>query len=503
MELLSRDELQGVIAHEFSHILNGDMKLNMRLACLTYGILFIAETGMVLLRLPFRMALYASEGSSDRKGGIPFQFIIVLLAVGGALALIGSVGGFFSSLIKSAISRQREYLADSSSVQFTRNPDGISGALQKIGGLAFGSRIRASHAGQASHFYFANGVGASWFGNLSTHPPLMERILRVDPSFDGTFPKVRYPKRELSEREKLRRQLTQDRKVQNKKAIVKLAAVSGLMEALGHPEKKHLRYAGELTNQIPEPLYRAAHEPFGARALLYALLLDSAAEVRDVQLKHLREYADPMVFAETQKLIPVIDGLDPQWRLPVVDIAIPALRELIPAQYHVFRENIDRLIAADQAVSLREYTLKKVLTRHLDPAFQNKYPVSPVEKHPTLLPVIHHVECILAALAYTEAETYEEARKAYNHGTAQLEIYQYDFTMPDYDQCNLQQVDVALDVLRGLTPLIKRNVIYACASTVTTNENISPEEGELLRAIADSLDCPIPPFARVSGETGR
>jgi Zn-dependent protease with chaperone function len=500
MELLSRDELQGVIAHEFSHILNGDMRLNMRLACLTYGILFIAETGLLLLRLPFRIAFYTSSGSDNRKGGIPFQFVIVLLALGGVLALIGSVGGFFSSLIKSAISRQREYLADSSSVQFTRNPGGITGALKKIGGLHFGSRILASHAGQASHFYFANGVGASWFGNLNTHPPLLQRIVRIDPSFDGIFPKVRYPEKKISAKEKLKSGLSKDEK--GRKTVMEIATVGGLMGALVDPVRVHLDSSQNLTDSIPDPIYEAAHEPFGARALLYAILLNDEVSVRECQMQQLRDYADPMVFIETQKLIPVIDTLDPLWRLPVVDLAIPALRELIPTQFHVFRKNIDLLIECDQAVSLREYALKKVLTRHLDPVF-SRQALLPGKKYTTLPPVIEHVECILAALAYTEADTYEEAREAFSSGTRQLEIYQHQFNMPDYSGCSLKEVDQALDVLQGLTPLIKRNVIYACACTVTSNENISAEEGELLRAIADSLDCPIPPFARTGNQSGR
>lgn len=497
MELLSRDELQGVIAHEFSHILNGDMRLNMRLACLTYGIFFIAETGLLLLRLPFRIALYSS-GNSDRRGGIPFQFVIVLLAIGGALALIGSVGGFFSSLIKSAISRQREFLADSSSVQFTRNPGGITGALKKIGGLSFGSNIRASHAGQASHFFFANGASISWLSHLSTHPPLIDRILRIDPAFDGLFPQVLYPEKKPTAREQFISGLSKNR--EGRDTVMKIATVGPLMGALLDPERVHLPASETISNAIPEPVYRAAHEPFGARALIYAILLDQQPDLRQKQLDLLRQYADPMVFAETGKIIPTVDALDEAWRLPAVDLAIPALRELLASHYHVFRENINRLVECDQAVSLREYALKKIITRHLDPVF-NPTPPLPAKKYPTFSPVIHHVECLLAALAYAEAETYEEARQAFHAGTSQIEIHAHHFKMPDYQGCGLGQVDQALDELSGLTPLKKRNLVFACASTVTANDNISIEEAELLRAIADSLDCPIPPFARLTPAT--
>jgi hypothetical protein len=166
---------------------------------------------------------------------------------------------------------------------------------------------------------------------------------------------------------------------------MEIATVGGLMGALVDPVRVHLDSSQNLTDSIPDPIYEAAHEPFGARALLYAILLNDEVSVRECQMQQLRDYADPMVFIETQKLIPVIDTLDPLWRLPVVDLAIPALRELIPTQFHVFRKNIDLLIECDQAVSLREYALKKVLTRHLDPVFSRQAPL-PGKKYTTLPP---------------------------------------------------------------------------------------------------------------------
>ncbi|MFQ5793071.1 MAG: M48 family metallopeptidase [Acidobacteriota bacterium] len=188
MELLSRDELQGVMAHEFSHILNGDMRLNLRLMGVLNGILVIAVVGYMILR--------GGRFSSRRRDG---GTAIVLLGV--ALLVIGWVGVFFGKLIKAAVSRQREFLADASAVQFTRNPDGIAGALKKIGGLVHGSRIDNARAEEASHFFFSDGAYRSLGQKpppsrlqfMATHPPLTDRIRRIDPSFDGKYPAVEPP----------------------------------------------------------------------------------------------------------------------------------------------------------------------------------------------------------------------------------------------------------------------------------------------------------------------
>lgn len=168
MTLLNRDELQGVIGHEFSHIANGDMRLDMRIMGVLFGIVCLSVIGQVLI--------YTRGG----RGRNPLMFL------GLALIVIGAIGVFFGRLIQAALSRQREFLADASSVQFTRNPAGLSAALQKLGGI--GSQVKSAHAGEASHMFFGNGMGPSLLSAaLSTHPPLAERIRAIDPSWDGTF----------------------------------------------------------------------------------------------------------------------------------------------------------------------------------------------------------------------------------------------------------------------------------------------------------------------------
>jgi len=188
MELLNRDELQGVIAHEFSHILNGDMRVNIRLIGVLNGILIIGILGYILMRVMFHAGSGTRRrGRRGKEGGGGALAIFVL---GLLLMAIGYIGVFFGKLIKSAVSRQREYLADASSVQFTRNPQGIAGALKKIGGLSLGSKLQSNHAEEASHMFFGDALRPAFFNLLATHPPLTERLRRIDPAFDGDFPAV-------------------------------------------------------------------------------------------------------------------------------------------------------------------------------------------------------------------------------------------------------------------------------------------------------------------------
>src|SRR5262249_24953711 len=180
LQYLSRDELQGVLAHEFSHVLNGDKRLNIRLIGLIFGIIALSIIGRLLM---FSAGRGSSSSRRDSQGWM------VLLGLG--LLVLGLVGAFFGRLIQAAVSRQREYLADASAVQFTRNPDGIAGALKKIGGLKEGSRVANPRAEEVAHMFFANAFRQGITGLLATHPPLDDRIRRLDPTFTGEYPEVR------------------------------------------------------------------------------------------------------------------------------------------------------------------------------------------------------------------------------------------------------------------------------------------------------------------------
>ncbi|MFZ5806738.1 MAG: M48 family metallopeptidase [Verrucomicrobiota bacterium] len=495
MTLLSRDELQGVVAHEFSHILNGDMRLNIRLMGLLHGILCIALIGYAIVRGSARSG---SRGGRNRGGGG--------ILIGMALAVIGYIGVFFAKLIKSAVSRQREFLADASAVQFTRNPGGIIGALKKIGGLAGGSKLTSSHAEEASHMFFANGLSKAFFDLMATHPPLVDRIAAMDPHFDGVFMEVdiKETAAQASLAPKTKPPVAPKGGVDLQEAVVGLAKAPAQMqmkpEALvasaGTMTAESLSYAQSMRSSIPEMILNATREIFGARAVIYGLLLNRDAGIRKMQIEQLAKLADTGVLPELNRLLPVIDALDPRARLPLVDLAVPALKLLSQSQYIKFLSNVHVLIEADQAIELFEYTLQKIVAHHLGTHFGLSRPAK--VRFESLKPILPDCVVLLSALANLNADE-NVSRQAFDRGLAQLNITLGGSAQKlSYEQATLTAVDAALHQLSAAAPLLKKNILYACATTVIHDGAVVVEELELLRAIAAVLDCPIPPFIEES-----
>ena len=340
---LTRDELQGVIAHEFSHILNGDMRLNIRLIGALYGILLISMTGWIIFRSTANANQYDNRRDGDRRGSNPWPL------VGLALYVLGYIGVFFGNLIKAAVSRQREFLADASAVQFTRNPDGIAGALKKIGALAEGSRVRAPEAQEASHLFFGDAVG-HLLGIFATHPPLVERIRRIDPSFEGDFSKVRIGDAgqippEAPAPATLRPQVRPGRGVFRFNP-------SEMVNRVGTIEPRQLAYASSVLTAIPDPLKALAYEPYGARAVVFALLVDGdSGALQAAQLDRLAAYAEPALVREVEKILPTVHRLTPELRLPLVSMVVPTLRRLSRDQFQTFVAGVRELIQADNQVT--------------------------------------------------------------------------------------------------------------------------------------------------------
>ena len=474
VDQLSRDELQGVVAHEFSHILNGDMRLNIKLIGVLHGILVISMIGYGIMRAG---AAGGRSRSRDSKGGGS-----ALLLFGLALMVIGYVGVFFGKLIKSAVSRQREFLADASAVQFTRNPDGIAGALKKIGGFTRGSRLRSAHAEEASHFFFSNGLGASFSRLMATHPPLAERIRRLDPSFAGGAAQA------------ARRQAA----ASGEAPVAGIAQEASfavdpddVVDSVGTPRAEHLAYAASLRASWPDSLVSAAHEPSGARAVLYALLLNSEEGPRRRQAARLEQHADPEVARLTRALQPDIARLGPNSRLPLAETSVGALKELSPAQYKAFRDNVEQLVAADEQIDLFEYTIRRMIARQLDPLFGK--PERGAVRHRDIKPLQPSAIDLLSCLAYWGADDQGAARRAFDAGTARLDLPGRLEIRPAAD-CGLRELDAALDALAAAAPGIKKRIVAACTACIGYDGRVTVEEAEVLRAVADALDCPMPPF---------
>lgn len=474
IEKLSRDELQGVVAHEFSHILNGDMRLNIKLTGILHGILLISLAGYLIMR---------SSGSSSRsrKGG--GQIVILGLL----LWIIGYIGIFFGKLIKSALSRQREFLADASAVQFTRNPEGIAGALKKIGGYSMGSKVRNSNAEQASHFFFANGLPSSFMSMFSTHPPLDERIARLDPAFRaGAYRSAGHSSSDSSSElaSGMASGLTGGTGVQF------AVTTDEVVASVGQPGKSHLAFASKILSSIPETINRAMRDPSSARAVVYALLLSDSVDVRTAQMRYLHGHADPVCVQETERLVGEMKVLGPEYRMPLADIAVTALKELSSSQYINFVANVDWLAAADQQVDLFEYALKNLVKRRLQPIFGvvDKVPV----QYYDLKPLTGDACKLLSCIAYWGADHMDEATRAFDAGATKMGLG--DVAIMQADQCGLDMVDQAIKRIGQSSAFVKKRVIEGCIECVALDGKVTVDEAELVRAIGDGLGCPVPPL---------
>ncbi len=467
---LNRDELQGVIAHEFSHILNGDMKLNIRLMGVLNGILVIGLIGFWIFR--------STSRSRSKKGNA-----LPIILFGVVVWAIGYIGVFFGKLIKSAVSRQREYLADASAVQFTRNPGGIAGALKKIGGFAGGSRLATEHAEEASHFFFSNGLAGSFINLMATHPPIEDRISRLDPFFEMERAG------QLGVSEIAPPQLSEERV-----AGVSSFAVNPdrVIASVGVPTSSHVKYAAGLISKMPSEVVEAVHEPHSAGAVIYALLLDKKVELRQQQLKYLSGNVDADVSDHILRLIPVVDEIGNVSKLPLVDMAIPALKKMTNSQYSDFRTHVDALVAADKEIDLFEYTLQRIIMCHLESAYGRIKPqVIRYQDIKSVLPVCGK---LLSCLAYWGADDEETAKRAFDSGAGRLGDNRGTLVLSHLDQCGMPMLDEALSQAADSAPMVKKRVLDACVACIAADGTVTHEESELIRAIADSMGCPIPPF---------
>lgn len=483
---LNREELQGVIGHEFSHILNGDMRLNIRLIGVLHGILLIAITGYFM----FRILGHTTGGSSRDKKGNPLMVVVLL---GLAMMIIGYIGVFFARLIKSAVSRQREFLADASAVQFTRNPTGLSGALKKIGGLVTGSRLATPAAESASHLFFANGIASPFLGLLATHPPLSERIRRLDPQFTP------------SAEELLSSQVAELSSNSPEGHPLSTQQLSNLAPALAPPPlpsispSQVITQAGTLSatglshialslDAIPASLRTAAHQPVTAQAVIFTMLLDRRPELRQQQLAYLAKRISVELNRETETLAQALQSLPARLRQPLLEIAIGSLKHLPPAQYPGFRETIMALVAADSEVSLFEYMVLRMVLRHLDTQFGLAKPTK--ARITSLNTLTHETASVLSALAWFGSTDPTTAEQAFLAGCRELGNLNLRLLPPD--SSSLKDMDKALDRLVETIPPIKQKLVAACVAAISADGTITLDESDALRAVADALDCPLP-----------
>jgi len=465
IQQLNRDELQGVIAHEFSHIFNGDMRLNIRLMGLLYGIMVIGLIGYYIVR----GSVYRRHGSrSDKKGGG-----IVVLGIG--LLIVGYGGTFFGNIIKAAVSRQREYLADASAVQFTRNPDGIAGALKKIGGYKEGSNIKSADASEISHMLFSQGLKTSFTGLFATHPPLAERISRIDPYWRGDFSQITSSTKTASKNEQV-------------SGFSTTASSKSAIDSIGEPESEHIEMATNNLSLLPEELTEDAHSSFGACMLMHCLLMELAnPKIESKQLAILKEGLNSRQFSSLLAIQKKASWLSRDLYLTLIDLCLPALKQLSPIQYRTFMSHLSQLIVADEHISVFEWCIFKILRYNLDQEIQTR------EKKIDINSAGWACAALLSVLSFIGSTDENEAEVAFNKSITQLNLRKTISFNAELKN-NTEVLEKATDLLKNLKPLQKPRFLKAMACSINADGIVSTEEAELLRAVASLLDCPIPPL---------
>lgn len=497
---LTRDELQGVVAHEFSHILNGDMRLNVRLIAILAGILMIGQIGGSMVQAGFIGSRRYS--SRNRRGNTGFG------AVGLALMVIGYIGVFFGRLIQSAVSRQREMLADASSVQFTRNPEGIGGALFKIG-IKSGYLETTSHASDMNHMCFGESARMKLSSFLASHPPIPKRIDAIAPGLLARL-RSRYrdshsaaSMRAVDSPEQARPEGTAGEGTAGEGTAGFAGASSGSTSPLNRPDRPETMsasvgtlsrsgedYAQALLAQLPSTFRNLLYTRAGAIQLCYALLIcEHSAEDQEA---HLGQINAESVFTPNpdllQKLLPPLHTLGTAVRLPSLELAMPALRKLDPDEREKLITACEALIKADRRLSLFELTMISFLRKHLAEDAARVVPV----QYRNYRKVKGHLRVVFSLLARLGAGSpadqqalFEETMAGFQSGKQPIELL---------ERVPLKQLREALWHLNRLSALLKPGIIDACCHCVLADGEIHTREYEMIRLIADQLDCPMPPL---------
>ena len=495
---LNRDELQGVVGHEFSHILNGDMRLNVRLIAILAGILMIGQIGTFLVQ----MAFVGSRGysSRDRRGQAAFGII------GVALLAIGYIGVFFGRLIQSAVSRQREMLADASSVQFTRNPDGIAGALYKIG-IKSGYLETTGHASDMNHMCFGESARMKLSSFLASHPPIPKRIEAIAP---GMLARLRSRHRDSHTAASLRAVDAADQAAPegavgfsggnttgfaggtagSTSPLNRSEPAAPLSTSVGTASRPGEDYAQALLAQLPSTFRNLLYTRAGAIQLCYALLI--CEQSPDDQKSHLEQIIAESLFTPNPdllaKLLSPLSILGTEIRLPALELAMPALRKLDPDERKKLMTACETLVKADQRLSLFELTMISFLRKHLASDAARVVPV----KYRKYRAVQGHLRVLFSLLARLgvgspadQQALFDETMAGFRNDKQPIELL---------ERVPLKQLREALWHLNRLSPLLKPGIIDACCHCILSDGQIKPREYEMIRLIADQLDCPMPPL---------
>ena len=480
LDKLNRDELQGVVAHEFSHILNGDMRLNLRLMGVLAGILLLTTLGRVLTNVSSRR---------DSRGAPT-----IMLGLG--LIVVGYIGVFFGRLIQAAVSRQREFLADASSVQFTRNPDGIGGALAKIG--INGSRVRHPRAEQVSHMFFGEGVASSieeLFPSLmATHPPVLKRlelvygrpvaiddiVARSHPVSDEPAPAA--ASSGLTGSNAFGRSAGERRAAEAGAQLQMQTGSAAVIAAMGNVSAGHIDFAASLLHTLPPQMMALTRNPSGAQQVMFGLVLALGGPAMPTQAELLRAGGENP--EQTQAVASEVQALGKMARLPLIALAAPTLQGMALEQRTAFLRLLQQLIEADRRVTLEEFVVATMLGAALRESKRRAAPSS----YRKLESLAADAQLILSLIAHA---TRGNAATSFAAGMKALGM---PLTLLDTQAISLVQVRAALARLNALAPMQKPRLVKSLVQCALAEGTLTLTDAELLRAICSTLDSPLPPF---------
>jgi len=484
LERLNRDELQGVIAHEFAHVLNGDMRINLRLVGVLYGISMLGLIGRHVLD-------FGSAGLSTRGRGLAFG----VMTVGGLMIVIGWIGLFFARLIRAGVSRSRERLADASAVQFTRQNAGLAGALKKIGGLEDGSALASGGAEEISHMLF--GEGAGWDGRLeswfATHPPLLERIRALEPGFNAA--RLEALSRQWTDQPPHGLQEDMALGLHVPAGLPGTDAEQGISAAMvaahvGSPDGDDQRRADAVVGGLGEPLRALARDREAVMPMLLGLLLDPDDAVARRQLFGIGARLGAPVAERARDLHERhLAQLHPMLRLPLAELAFPVLRRRPRPQRELFLDAVDAMVSADGGVSLFEHCLGRLLVVQLRESLDPGRHVAFGRRKPGALR--NEIAILLAVVAQAGHADQASARHAYLAGMQRVLPREHIPYQPPRDF--VRALDTVWSPLDALDPLAKQVLVEAVTVAISHDGRVSVAEAELLRTVCAVLHCPLPP----------
>lgn len=484
---LNRDELQGVIAHEFSHVLHGDMRLNLRLIAWLHGIMVLGIIGHYVIR-----AASGSRRNSNNNNNAG----IALFGIG--LIVLGASGNFFGGLIKAAVSRQREYLADASAVQYTRNPKGIADALKRIAADSTSPVLENPASSQISHALFSEGVHLRFSSLFATHPPLDKRIRVLDPQWNGEYQSAAAVETSRpSAASPIHSPPATDYAQQT--ALTPLAVAMAIARA-GSPDDIDVSDAKLIHQGIPDACASAAHNPLGAAALICVLLMQdelvqptsgppAADPIQQLFSARLPADSNQHLLAEMYRVVPDVSRLDAQYRLPLVNICLGTLRQLSLAQYQLFRGMLTSIIETDNSPDLRSWVLFQVTLHHLDRALGLDMPTSAVTQK-RLNQSARSLEVFLSLLSHCGSRNGSDARSAFNAAATESGVAGLDYSAPE--NLTLEQFQRATEQLANLREEDKKRLLNAVSICVYHDKKLTVIENELLKMTSEMLDWPLP-----------